>query len=523
MRLVRSIPLFTTLVLAGAWDLSFITRAVFATAPTTQEIFSVKPSPVRIAVIGAGAGGSSSAWWINKAKERHGFDVEVHIFDKNTYIGGRSIVVHPHNDPSLVEELGASIFVRANKNLFRAVEEFGLNTTNLADEDDDMGIWDGNQFLVTLNGGWWDNVKILWRYGYSSPTKARALVAKMIEDLLVAYTPTLPHWKSVHELGEALGFSQFTSETGYEYYTRQGVSDKFTKELIEIGSRVNYAQDITSIHGLGGAVSMATGGASQVTGGNYQMFEGFVKHSDAKVFLNTTITGLSKSKTSGKTEWTLSGTSTNIPLIPYDHVILTTPFHLSGITLLGSSAEFPPVEYVHLHVTLLSTTSFRPRPEKFGWAPGSSLPKNILTTAEGVRNGGPAPDFQSISYHKTFVKDGREEHIFKIFSLDHKSDEWLEEVFGKGTLGWVYRKEWDSYPKLPPTKVFPPVKPDEGLWYVNNMEPWISTMETEVLSARNVVENMLYDAFGVGICPNGTSTEGWGTKVEDTKVYGWDC
>lgn len=42
----------------------------------------------RIAIIGAGAGGSSAAFWISKAKERFGLDVEVDVFERNNYIGG---------------------------------------------------------------------------------------------------------------------------------------------------------------------------------------------------------------------------------------------------------------------------------------------------------------------------------------------------------------------------------------------------------------------------------------------------
>lgn len=43
----------------------------------------------RIAIIGAGAAGSSAAFWIAKAKERYGLDVEVDIYEKEGYIGGR--------------------------------------------------------------------------------------------------------------------------------------------------------------------------------------------------------------------------------------------------------------------------------------------------------------------------------------------------------------------------------------------------------------------------------------------------
>lgn len=48
-------------------------------------------------------------------------------------------------------------------------------------------------------------------------------------------------------------------------------------------------------------------------------------------------------------------------------------------------------------------------------------------------------------------------------------------------------------------------------------------METETISSRNVVDNLLQEAFGHGICPQGTSPDGWGTKIEDKKIYGWDC
>ena len=51
--------------------------------------------PNRIAIIGAGAAGSSAAFWVSKAKERFGLDVEVDVYDKNSYIGGREYYSPP--------------------------------------------------------------------------------------------------------------------------------------------------------------------------------------------------------------------------------------------------------------------------------------------------------------------------------------------------------------------------------------------------------------------------------------------
>ena len=49
------------------------------------------PQSPRIAIIGAGAGGSSAAFWIAKAKERYGLDVVVDIFERSDYVGGRKL------------------------------------------------------------------------------------------------------------------------------------------------------------------------------------------------------------------------------------------------------------------------------------------------------------------------------------------------------------------------------------------------------------------------------------------------
>lgn len=50
------------------------------------------PRQPRIAIIGAGAGGSSAAFWIAKAKERSGLDVGIDIYERNDYIGGRKLL-----------------------------------------------------------------------------------------------------------------------------------------------------------------------------------------------------------------------------------------------------------------------------------------------------------------------------------------------------------------------------------------------------------------------------------------------
>ena len=125
----------------------------------------------------------------------------------------------------------------------------------------------------------------------------------------------------------------------------------------------------------------------------------------------------------------------------YKIVILAAPYHSTGIDLQSSLAEqIPEQPYVHLHVTLLSTTSARPNPEYFGLAPSSLTPRVVLTTNQGKREGGIGPEFNSLTYHG-LIRDG--EWAVKIFS-DHKlSDAWLNKMF-QDKIGWIYRKEVGS-------------------------------------------------------------------------------
>ena len=70
------------------FKLSFLKSS--QTIVTEEQVASTTP---RIAVIGAGAAGSSAAFWISKAKQRSEIDVEVDVYERASYIGGRKCCV----------------------------------------------------------------------------------------------------------------------------------------------------------------------------------------------------------------------------------------------------------------------------------------------------------------------------------------------------------------------------------------------------------------------------------------------
>ena len=133
-------------------------------------------------------------------------------------------------------------------------------------------------------------------------------VGAAINEIVTLYDPDTPHWSSIEELDGALNFTNLVSRTGAKYLQSHGVSHRFVYELLEAATRVNYAQvgraicllwflglttsatqNIDQIHTLETFVSLAADEAASVKGGNWQIFEGFVKRSGAQLFLKTEV------------------------------------------------------------------------------------------------------------------------------------------------------------------------------------------------------------------------------------------
>lgn len=92
--------------------------------------------------LGAGAAGSSTAYYLQKFANESGLEINVTVFERSSYVGGRSTTVNAYDDPLIPVELGASIFVEVNTILKNSSEAFGLNRSNAETEDAEiLGIW----------------------------------------------------------------------------------------------------------------------------------------------------------------------------------------------------------------------------------------------------------------------------------------------------------------------------------------------------------------------------------------------
>ena len=133
--------------------------------------------------LGAGAGGASTAYYLNSFLEQppstRRVDHSITVFEQSDKIGGRCAVFKVRDQGQQQDkfvEMGASIFVQVNQHLVDAAKEFGLKTKPLDDEL--VAIWDGKQFVYEQSQWkYWSMLKGLRRW-ILAPIKVQ--IAKVI-------------------------------------------------------------------------------------------------------------------------------------------------------------------------------------------------------------------------------------------------------------------------------------------------------------------------------------------------------
>ena len=440
-------------------------------------------------------------------------------------------------------ELGASIFVKANHILVDAAQRFGLaldgadatiingNDTPVAPE---LGIWNGRELVYIYDGqsSWWDLPKLIYTYGLA-PLRTDRLVKATIARFLKLYDndDNNDGWKPFQSLTDAaarLGLVDMTSVNGWEFLARNGIAGKFAAEFVQAGTRVNYAQNLSHIHGLETMVSMAGSGAMGVRGGNWQIFEGMLRAAGADVRLGAEVKRLERRGGGG--EWEVAvleqsvddGRAADVVAEMFDAVVIAGPYQYAGIEISPSPQHVPePVPYVRLHVTLF-TSPYRLAPDAFGLAGDKVVPNTILTTLPSSYNAecsdqpDQPPAFFSINILQSVYSAEREryEYLYKIFSAAPVDDAFMCHILGPlhgkalvdgscdgldAAVTWMYTKTWNSYPYEYPRSGFEPHWLEEGLWYTGGMESFISTMETNALMGRKVAMDIV-DKWDDGIC-----------------------
>lgn len=86
-------------------------------------------------LIGAGAGGSSAAYWISNAFVNSSVKIDTTVYEQSSRIGGRTEIIKFERDGlSIPIELGASLFVDVNYHIIENAKKFGLEFMEYGEE-----------------------------------------------------------------------------------------------------------------------------------------------------------------------------------------------------------------------------------------------------------------------------------------------------------------------------------------------------------------------------------------------------
>ncbi|KAA8915342.1 hypothetical protein TRICI_002526 [Trichomonascus ciferrii] len=419
----------------------------------------------RVAVIGAGAAGSSAAFHLSQLTE----NADITVFEKNNYIGGR--VDHVEIEGKVLE-LGASIFVDANHILRDSAKMFNLTVVTKEEdkglEDDKLlGVYNGHAMVFELE--WPDHfwkkltIQMARKFGVLSPYRANRLKSKAVNRFMKIYSDLYFPWSNLDFVVDAVGLREYVNLTAEEWFSERSVSRQYQEDFLQGLTRVNYANNLDKIHSLAAAVCLgAENGTRSIEGGNRQIFEEMCKRSNANVHLNREVRTIAK-----------HGRKWLVDKEPFDYVILAVPWQFSGINIEPSvGVAIPDTEYVKLHVHYVLT--------KEPISGNKTSFSMLLTTVTPPLA---PPKFNSLS-HVSRTEAGN--HIYKLFTREEMTNDELSEILNGASILHNQHRVWYSYPEMKPVDSFAPVELASNLYYTSGMDPFISTMETNALSGKNV-------------------------------------
>jgi len=426
----------------------------------------------RIAIIGAGIGGTSAAYFLSKTE---GLGPIIDVYSKDP-VGGRLATI---NVAGREYETGGSVLHPKNKYMKKFAKQLGLKPREGVDGK--FGLYDGSQF--TYRQGNWDAINmitLLYRYGLSV-VKLDKLIGDMLSKFDRIYNIQNEGFvfSNVPELVSAMdpSFALMLETSLQDALEELGFSKLFIQELATAVMRVNYGQ-LTDAHQFVGSVSLAgaESGLWAVHGGNKQIPIHLLKSSGAN-FHSSEVESVQLTPTD-RFALHLKGVD-DVPI--YDAVILATPLTQDTSTLFFE--DFPTrFKFAgRYHQIITTMVQGELNYETFHFPDAKSALDEILTTSPDVF-------FNSLSKNYPVDTNGDSEDgplVWKVFSNNPLTKEQLSSLFT--TTNEIHEIHWKAYPNYDSNSqthgnftLYP------GLYHINAIEWAASAMEMSVIGARNV-------------------------------------
>ncbi|XP_046394831.1 prenylcysteine oxidase-like [Ischnura elegans] len=449
---------------------------------------SANPGIPKIAVVGAGLGGTSVSYFLQDIFGEG--NVVVDVYEEHE-IGGRLATVDI-GDRSY--EAGGSVIHPDNKYMAHFCKKFGLPKRPAGDPSSKFALYDGKDIVFEESD--WEVVtwmKMLWRYGWSI-IKLNNIVEKMLSEFRRIYLlqDRGSSYPSVEDLLRAMSpeFVNDVKVSSAQGFAKLGVSNRTIDEIVMAGLMVNYGQT-TAAQKFVGSVSSAAGDGHlwSIAGGNKLIPEMLLKHSGAN-FIKAKVKQITLLQDSG---------NFNLSFISDGD---DSPEHRSASDGISASV-YETYDVVILAAPLTSDTNqiaFKNFPSSFS-IPGGKYHRTVCTFVKGEINaayfGMKEKDVEILSIKNDLkinsisrVHDVRslpksdDQKVWKVFSQKPLEDDDLKDLFSKidetKVVDWLAYPHYNSYQKLGSFILH------DKLYHVNAIEWAASAMEMSVIGAKNV-------------------------------------
>ncbi|KAM9312562.1 prenylcysteine oxidase 1-like [Gastrophryne carolinensis] len=444
-------------------------------------------SPDKIAVVGAGIGGSAVTYFLH---QQFGPQVQIDVYEAER-VGGRLATLTVNQQQY---ESGSASIHSLNLHMQDFVKLLRLK--HRREVAGKSAIFNGEQLVLEETDWYLLNIfRLWWHYGISF-LRLQMWVEEIMEKFMRVYKYQAHEYafSSFEGLLRSLGgdhFVNMTQKSVAESLQGIGVSQRFIDDVISAAMKASYGQSV-SIPALVGAMSLAgaQGNMWAVEGGNKLVCSGLLRITKANV-IHARVNAVSLHSTEKKplyeVKYERDGT---LGSDYYDLVIIAAPLHKMGYPI--SFLNFPafPLEttgsyyrvvtsIVHGYLNSSYFGFMDPKLFPFASILSTDSPDAIFHCLENL-----CPVNVSAGFRR---KPPQEAGVWRVLSsrpLDRKE---LKTLFKSYYSVQVI--EWQAFPNYSTVgsfKSLPPIVLHDGLYYLSGAEWVASTVEMVAMAAKNV-------------------------------------
>ncbi len=434
---------------------------------------------IDLAIVGGGIAGSSIAFFLRRLL---GAEARIHVYERTQHIGGRLDVLEVGG---VEVEAGGTIIHDTNRYMRRFLGELGLKPVethqrkqgDARDGDERIGVWDGHDLIFrTHHSALRTRIAAILRYGVLSPLHLQRAVRICLDrwNTVYSHLDSGRGFESPTEMLRQLNLSHLLDQDGRSWLREAGVHGRFIDEYVSPVGRIMYGQD-SSMHAFATSIALAGAGLAgnlfSVAGGNHGVCEGLLREGRAELHAGIEIVGLTSSPNTPGYGLKLQSGETRL----HDRIVLATPEGPSSLQLSGFDLPASALRERPFQTTWATFVKGAVRASYFRLKERGELPGSVLTLENETI------PFSSLG-RVGASPEGRP--VYKLFSRQQPSEVLLDEIFEERDD--ANQRCWRAYPILEPGDDLPPFRLRNGLYWINAMEFATSTMETEVVGARNV-------------------------------------